>query len=68
MHQFTIPNMTCGGCARSVTKALQGVDASAVVDADPASHLVRVQSSAGEAALKAALTAAGYPAQAQPAG
>ncbi|MBS1183849.1 MAG: hypothetical protein H6Q99_3729, partial [Proteobacteria bacterium] len=22
MHQFTIPNMACGGCARSVTKAL----------------------------------------------
>ncbi|MBS1183569.1 MAG: Heavy metal transport/detoxification protein [Proteobacteria bacterium] len=69
MHQFTIPNMACGGCARSVTKALQGVDATAVVDADPATHTVRVESSAGEATLKAALAAAGYPAaEAQPVG
>ncbi len=24
--QFHIENMTCGGCARSVTKAIQSVD------------------------------------------
>ena len=27
MYLFTVPNMTCGGCAKSVTKALQIVDA-----------------------------------------
>ena len=26
MHRFYIPNMTCGGCAKSVTKALLSVD------------------------------------------
>ena len=65
MHQFTIPNMACGGCARSVTKALQEIDAGAVVDADPATHTVRVTSPADEAALRAALAAAGYPAEAR---
>ena len=34
--QFHIENMTCGGCVRSVTKAIQSVDPSAEVTADPA--------------------------------
>ncbi len=62
MYQFTIPNMACGGCARSVTKALQGVDADTKVEADLAAHRISVESPASEAALRAALTAAGYPA------
>lgn len=62
MYQFTIPNMACGGCARSVTKALQGVDTDAKVEADLAAHRINVESPASEAALRAALTAAGYPA------
>ena len=62
MYQFTIPNMACGGCARSVTKALQGVDANAKVEADLSAHKVSVESPADEAALRAALNAAGYPA------
>lgn len=62
MYQFTIPNMACGGCARSVTKALQGVDADTKVEADLAAHTISVESPASEAALRAALTAAGYPA------
>ncbi|MGO2347167.1 MAG: heavy-metal-associated domain-containing protein, partial [Providencia sp.] len=27
MINLTIPNMTCGGCAKSVTKALLDIDA-----------------------------------------
>ena len=27
--RFHIPNMNCGGCARSVTRAIQSVDADA---------------------------------------
>ena len=33
--QFHIENMTCGGCARSVTKAIQSVDPTAEVNAIP---------------------------------
>ena len=62
MYQFTIPNMACGGCARSVTKALQGVDADTKVEADLAAHTICVESPASETALRDALTAAGYPA------
>jgi copper chaperone CopZ len=32
--KFQIDNMTCGGCARSVTKAIHSVDPHAKVDID----------------------------------
>ena len=40
--QFHIKNMTCGGCARSVTKAIQSVDAQAKVTIDPNTRKVDV--------------------------
>lgn len=58
--QFHIENMTCGGCARSVTKAIQSVDPAAEVTADPASHKVDVKSAASRDKLVAALTEVGY--------
>ncbi|MEF3045660.1 heavy-metal-associated domain-containing protein [Pseudotabrizicola sp. L79] len=58
--QFHIENMTCGGCARSVTKAIQAVDPTAEVSADPASHKVEVKSAASRDRLVAALTEVGY--------
>jgi len=59
--QFHIENMTCGGCARGVTKAIQSVDANAEVTADPPKRSVEVVSSASRAQLEAALTEAGFP-------
>jgi copper chaperone len=58
--QFHIENMTCGGCARSVTKAIQSVDPSAEVSADLASHKVEVKSAASRDRLVSALTEVGY--------
>ena len=58
--QFHIENMTCGGCVRSVTKAIQSVDPSAEVTADPASNKVEVKSAASRDRLVAALTEVGY--------
>ena len=58
--QFHIENMTCGGCARSVTKAVQSVDPSAEVSPDPGSHKVEVKSAASRDRLVAALTEVGY--------
>lgn len=34
MLRFYIPNMPCGGCAKSVTEALLGVDRQARIEAD----------------------------------
>ncbi|MBN8953684.1 MULTISPECIES: heavy-metal-associated domain-containing protein [unclassified Rhizobium] len=57
-----IENMTCGGCARSVTKAIQSVDPAARVEADPATRTVKVDTTATGAALRKVLEEAGYPA------
>lgn len=58
---LTLPDMTCGGCAKAVTRAVQKLDPTAVVEADPATHGARITSVASEADLRAALTRAGFP-------
>ena len=58
--QFHIENMTCGGCARSVTKAIQSVDPDAEVNAGPGARRVDVTSSAPRDKLVSALTEVGY--------
>lgn len=63
MLRFHVPNMTCGGCARSVTAALSSVDPKARIDTDPAAREVRIETSAAEEALRAVLKEAGYPAE-----
>ncbi len=59
--EFHVEGMTCGGCVRSVTKAIELIDPQASVQADPASRRVQVQTSASEAQIVAALTDAGFP-------
>ena len=60
--QLHIENMTCGGCARSVTKAIQSLDAAARVEADLATRKVEVTSSRTRSEIEAVLAEAGYPA------
>ncbi|MFT3998820.1 MAG: heavy-metal-associated domain-containing protein [Rhizobium sp.] len=62
--ELKIENMTCGGCARSVTKAIQSVDPGATVEADPSARTVKVETTATMAALRHVLEEAGYPAAA----
>ena len=66
MLRFHVPNMTCGGCARSVTKAIQSVDSAARIETDPVAREVRVQSVAEQKALISALVDAGFPAERKP--
>jgi len=63
--QFHLDDMTCGGCARTVTKAIQLLDPDASVVTDPPARLVKVQTSASEAEVVAALGEAGFPPRAQ---
>lgn len=60
--ELRIENMTCGGCARSVTRAIQSVDLNARIETDPASRLVKVETAASLAAVLQVLEEAGYPA------
>lgn len=57
---FQVKNMTCGGCAKSITRAIAAVDAAARIEADVARRLVRVESSANERDVLDAIQAAGY--------
>jgi copper chaperone len=53
--------MTCGGCAHTVTKAIQSVDANANVVTDPPTRLVNIETSASQDQVVAALREAGFP-------
>lgn len=58
--QFHIENMTCGGCVRGVTRAIQSVDPDAQVAADLSTRKVEVASTAPRDQLVAALANAGF--------
>jgi copper chaperone len=62
--KLRIENMTCGGCARGVTKVIQKVDPAAEVRIDVDARSVEVRSQASLEALATALDAAGFPAAA----
>ena len=62
--QFQIENMTCGGCAKSVTAAIHSLDKDAEVMADPPNRTVEVKSTASRAEVEAVLQEAGYPTKA----
>lgn len=54
--------MTCGGCARSVTKEIETVDPKAKINADPVTKKVTIDSALSSDAFSRALEDAGYPA------
>lgn len=62
--RFHVPDMSCGGCARSVTAAISSLDAQAEVGADTASRTISVKTTASETVVLKALEEAGYPATA----
>lgn len=60
--QFYIANMECDGCARGVSQTIRSVDPQAIVQADPPTHRVTVQSDQPHATFLPALETAGFPA------
>ncbi len=65
MLHLIIPSMTCGGCAKAVTRIVQSVTGpGTTVDIDLATHEVRVDARTDQApALLGALAKGGYPAE-----
>ena len=59
--KFYLDNMTCGGCARTVTRAIQSIDAGASIITDLPTRLVQIQTSLPEADIVSALGEAGFP-------
>ena len=63
MLRFHVSNMSCGGCAKGVTRAIQGVATGAKVDVDLSSREVAVSGTNDVAAIVDALKRAGYQAE-----
>ena len=61
MTTFQVDDMTCGHCISAITKAVRGVDPSASVSIDLATHRVDIGSTQADAAkLSSAIEEAGY--------
>ena len=55
-----VEDMTCGHCASTITKAIEGGLPGTKVEADPTSKIVLVRGTADLAAINALVTEAGY--------
>jgi copper chaperone len=62
-NTFQVQGMTCGHCERSVTQAVQQLDAQATVQIDRAQGKVVVESSQPADKIAAAIAAEGYQVQ-----
>lgn len=60
MIELTLPTMTCGHCVKTVTAAVQRVDAAAKLQIDLPTHQVRIESSQPAAEFQRALAEEGY--------
>lgn len=58
--QLTVPNLACSACSDTITKAVKAIDPAATVQADPKTKQVNIETQAVEAAIKQAITDAGY--------
>jgi len=58
--ELRIPDLACAACVDTVTRAIQTIDATAQVRADPTTKQVEVITQASEAAIKQAIVEAGY--------
>ena len=60
MHQFTVPDMTCGHCVSTITQALKAEDPTAKVEISLDEHLVKVESSLPGDEIAQCIVEAGY--------
>ncbi|MFK5997113.1 MAG: heavy-metal-associated domain-containing protein [Rhodobacterales bacterium] len=63
MTKFSIPDMTCGHCKKTVEETIHRLDAKAGIEIDLEKHLAAVATSVDAQQLISALDHAGYPAQ-----
>jgi copper chaperone len=61
MLSLKVSGMTCGGCIKAVTKAIQAQDAQAKVEVDLASQMVNLETSLSAAQASQIITDAGFP-------
>jgi copper chaperone len=61
MQTLFVTGMTCGGCTKAVTRAIQMQDAQATVQVDLDSQKVEIDSKLSREALITIVTDAGFP-------
>jgi len=61
MQSLFVTGMTCGGCTKAVTRAIQMQDAEATVQVDLDSQKVEIDSRLSREALVTILSEAGFP-------
>jgi copper chaperone len=59
--EFNVPDMSCGHCAGVITKALQQLDADAMISIDLSAKKVTVETAQDRQTVADALLEAGYP-------
>ena len=59
--QFNVPDMSCGHCAGVITKAIQQLDADAMISIDLPARQVTVETAHDRQIVADALLKAGYP-------
>ena len=68
MVELTVDGMTCSGCVKSVTRAVQALDPEAQVQVDLPGRQVRIDTTATRADIVTAIGDAGYDVVDTPAG
>ena len=58
--EFEVKDMTCGGCANAITRAVIGIDPTAKVEIDVAAKIVKIDSSVPEKQLLGVIEGAGF--------
>ncbi|MDM9580495.1 heavy-metal-associated domain-containing protein [Nostoc sp. GT001] len=59
--QLTVPKLACSACANTITKAIQSIDSTAIVQADPNTKLVSIETQTSKTKIKELIAAIGYP-------
>ena len=60
---YRIPNVTCGGCAKAVTRMIERTTSRSTIDIDVDSRTLTVKTKDDFKALEEALATGGYPVQ-----
>ncbi len=60
MPTFRVPDIHCDGCVRALTSAVRELDGAAILHADLDTKLVRIETTAADAAVADSIRDAGF--------
>jgi len=57
-----VPEISCGGCVNAIANAVKTLDANAIIQGNPTTKIVSVETQASATAIREAIAKIGYPA------